>query len=296
MSQTTELGDPIGAPLPGWAPPALPPRATIEGHYVRLEPQTLSAHGDDLWDAFSAETSGADWTHRFIGPFQDRAAFDAQILADEHNPGQLYFAYVDKTSGKALGNGAFMSMAPATGSIEVGSIMFSRAMQRTRAATEAIFLHMKWAFEAGYRRFEWTCDPLNAASMGAAERFGFTFEAVFRQAYVAKGRNRDKACFSVIDRDWPDLRTAFTAWLDPANFDADGRQRQSLRALTAPFVSARTDPATSPLTNDLGQPVDRPVAAWKAPPRPTRMVLTGDYCRLEPLTMEHAAGLFAAHK
>lgn len=296
MTHTTPLGDPIGAPVEDWTPPPLPPRAPIEGRYIRLEPQTLAAHGEDLWKAFSAEPTGADWTHRFIGPFADRDAFAAQVLADEHNPAQMYFAYVDKASGKAVGNGAFMSMAPGAGSIEVGSIMFSRALQRTRAATEAIYLHMKWAFDAGYRRFEWTCDPLNRASMGAAERFGFTYEALFRQAYVAKRRNRDKACFSITDKDWPTVRSAFETWLAPDNFDETGQQKQSLRALTAPAVHAVTQPADRGLTNALGQLVDHLVDRWAPPPRPTRMTLRGRYCHLEPLTSEHALALHAAHQ
>ncbi len=173
--------------------------------------------------------------------------------------------------------------------------MFSPALQRTRAATEAIYLHIKWAFEAGYRRFEWTCDPLNVASMRAAERFGFTYEALFRQAYVAKGRNRDKAVFSITDRDWPALRTAFDTWLAPENFDAEGQQKQSLRDLTAPAVHARTTPSDRGLTNELGQPVDHPVADWTPPPRPSRVSMAGRYCRLDPLAVEHAEALYAAH-
>ncbi|MEM7319321.1 MAG: GNAT family protein [Pseudomonadota bacterium] len=292
---TTPLGDPIGAPLPEWHPCPLPPRAAIKGRHIRLEPQTLADHGDDLWAAFSAEPSGADWTHRLNGPYTSRADFDAHLRACEHSADLMYFAYVDIASGKALGNGAFMSMLPAVGAIEVGSIMFSRALQRTRAATEAIFLHMKWAFEAGYRRFEWTCDPLNAASMGAAERFGFQFETMFRQAYVAKGRNRDKAVFSIIDAEWPGIKAAFETWLDDANFGGDGLQKQSLRTLTAPLVSARAEAEDRGLRNDLGQAVDHPVENWRGCKPPTRMTIPGRYCRLEALHLDHAEGLFNAH-
>ncbi|MEM6624944.1 MAG: GNAT family protein [Pseudomonadota bacterium] len=295
MTLTNDLGQPIGAPVPGWTAPPLPPRAPLTGRYVRLEPQTAHDHLDDLWAAFSAEPTGADWTHRFIGPFADRAALQTWMLGAEQDPAAHFFAYVDTASGKALGNGSFMSMDPAAGSIEVGAIMFSRALQRTCAATEAIFLHMQWAFDAGYRRFEWTCDPLNTASMGAAERFGFSYEATFRSAYVAKGRNRDKAVFAIIDRDWPAIRTAFQTWLDPANFDADGQQRQSLRALTAPHVTARTTLMDRGLRNDLDQPVDHPVPGWTAPPPPTRMVLTGRYCQIEPLCMAHTPDLHDAY-
>ncbi len=289
------LGQPVGAPVPGWSKRPLPPRAPLEGRYVRLEPQTAHAHVDDLWEAFSAEPTGADWTHRFIGPFATKYDLRAWMLAAEHDPAAFFYAYVDRATGKAVGNGSFMTMDPAGGSIEAGAIMFSRALQRTRAATEAIFLHLEWAFDAGYRRFEWTCDPLNAASMGAAERFGFTYEATFRQAYVAKGRNRDKAFFSITDGEWPALREAYLRWLSPDNFDADGTQRQSLRSLTAPLVKATAHPVDRGLRNDLDQPVDVDVPGWTGAERPTRMVLDGRYCRVEPLSMSHAPDLHAAY-
>ena len=295
MAHTTALGDPIGAPVGDRRPCPLPPRADIEGRYVRLEPQTLARHGDDLWESFTAEPTGADWTHRFVGPFRERAAFDAWLLAEEHSQANLYFAYVDLATGKAVGNGSYMMIDRAAGSIEVGAIMFSRVLQRTRAATEAIFLHMQWAFENGYRRFEWTCDPLNVASMGAAERFGITYEALFRQAYVSKDRNRDKAIFAVTDKDWPEVKAAFETWLAPGNFDPEGQQHQSLRTLTGPAVHARTRPVDRGLRNDLDQPVDHPVPDWQPPIRPTRETLAGRYCRLEPLALEHADALFEAH-
>jgi RimJ/RimL family protein N-acetyltransferase len=273
----------------------MPPRANLDGRYVRLEPQTLAAHGDDLWEAFSAEPTGADWTYRFIGPFNDRSEFDEVLRADEHSRTNLFFAYIDLETGKALGNGSFMTIDRAAGSIEVGAIMFSRALQRTRAATEAIYLHMAWAFEHGYRRFEWTCNATNAASMGAAERFGFSFEAIFRQAHVAKGLNRDTATFSITDQDWPTIKAAFETWLAPGNFDSHGLQHQSLRTLTAPSVHARATPVDRGQRNDLDQPVDYPVPAWTPPPRPSRITIEGSYCRLEPLAVEHADALFAAH-
>jgi len=208
----------------------------------------------------------------------------------------IYFAYVDTVTGKALGNGSFMSIAPAAGVIEVGSIMFSPAMQRTRMATEAMYLHMKAAFELGYRRYEWTCDPLNAASMGAAERFGFSYEGMHRGAYVTKGRNRDKAIFAILDSQWPALRTAFEAWLSPANFDEHGVQRQSLRSLTGPLVEERAAVKVSAEVNDLDQPVDPVVAGWAVPPRPPLEAMEGRTCRVEPLDVErHAADLFAAN-
>ena len=114
-------------------------------------------------------------------------------------------------------------------SIEVGHLAFSPLLQRTPAATEAMYLMMRHAFELGYRRYEWKCNALNAPSCRAAERLGFTFEGIFRQATISKGRNRDTAWYSIIDREWPAIRAAFEDWLDPSNFDADGRQREPLQ-------------------------------------------------------------------
>ena len=293
---TTPLGDPIGVPVDNWTPCPVPAREIIEGQYVRLEPISAQRHTDDLFEAFSADADGANWTHRMNGPYPTRESLHAWLSDIEAMSDMIYFAYIDRNSGKAVGNGAFMSMAPAAGSIETGSIMFSPALQRTRAATEAIYLKIRWAFENGYRRFEWTCDPLNAASMGAAERFGFNYEATFRQAYVTKGRNRDKAIFAIIDKDWPALKVAFETWLAPANFDANGAQITSLRSLTAPLIRAKSSPKISNLSNALGQPVDVEVSNWKVPPRPPRATLQGQYCRLEPLGLHHASALHAAHR
>ncbi|MEM7212775.1 MAG: GNAT family protein [Pseudomonadota bacterium] len=296
MTHTTPLGDPIGAPVADWTPCPMPPRERIEGRHVILEPVSAARHTDDLFEAFSRDPEGANWTHRMNGPYPTRDALQEWLTEIESKPDMIYFAYVDRASGKALGNGAFMSIAPAAGSIEVGSIMFAPALQRTRAATEAMYLKMRWAFEHGYRRYEWTCDPLNAASMGAAERFGFTYEALFRQAYVTKGRNRDKAIFSIIDADWPGVRDAFETWLDDANFDGAGNQQVSLRTLTGPLVHARTSPDDRGLRNAQGQPVDHEVTGWTPPQRPERFVLAGEHCRLEPLSTDHAPALHAAHQ
>ncbi|MEM9061551.1 MAG: GNAT family protein [Pseudomonadota bacterium] len=295
MTHMTPLGDPIGAPVEDWTPCPRPPRDVMEGRLVRLEPISAARHTDDLFEAFSADTEGANWTHRMNGPFATRGSLHAWLSEIEGMEDMVYFAYVDRVSGKALGNGAYMSIAPGAGSIEVGSIMFALAMQRTALATEAMYLKMAWAFDAGYRRYEWTCDPLNAASMGAAERFGFSFEALFRQAYVTKGRNRDKAIFSIIDKDWPAVRSAFETWLDASNFDANSKQKQALRELTAPSVGARTTPLDRGLRNALGQPVDVEVPNWSPRAVPGDIALEGQYCRLERLSIEHATALHAAH-
>ena len=153
----------------------------------------------------------------------------------------LFFALVDRDTGRPGGVASLMRITPEAGSIEVGHICLAPAMQRTRAASEMIFLFADWLFREGYRRFEWKCDALNLPSRRAAQRFGFSFEGVFRQHLIVKGRNRDTAWFAMTDGDWRCLRPAWAAWLDPANFDAAGGQRRALGALTAP-CRAGSDP------------------------------------------------------
>jgi RimJ/RimL family protein N-acetyltransferase len=151
----------------------------------------------------------------------------------------LFFAIVDEETGKAVGVASYLRIDPRNGSIEVGHLRFSSLLQRNPAATEAMYLMMKRAFELGYRRYEWKCDSLNAPSRAAALRLGLSFEGVFRHAMVYKGRNRDTAWFAATDLDWPGLERAFVRWLDPDNFDAQGRQRSRLSELTAPLLAPR---------------------------------------------------------
>lgn len=211
--------------------PARPPeREPLDGAFARLEPLDVARHGADLWAAVSGHNEM--WRWMAYGPFANEAAFVGwleirAVLADP-----VYFAILDKAGGKALGCATLMEIRPANGVIEVGNIFFSPSLQKTSIATEAIFLLMRAVFETwGYRCFEWKCDNANEPSKSAALRFGFSFEGVFRQHMIIKGRNRDTAWFSIIDSEWPDLERAFRAWLAPENFDADGRQRSRLRAL-----------------------------------------------------------------
>ena len=162
-----------------------------------------------------------------------RAWLDAARLL--HDPLHYAVRMADRRLGGTL---SLMRINPAAGSVEAGWLSFAPRLQRTRESTEAVFLLMRWAFDAGYRRFEWKCDAANRASRRAAQRFGLSYEGVFRQAAVVKGRNRDTAWFAAIDGEWPALRAAFEAWLDPANFDAGGRQRRRLGDLTAPVLVA----------------------------------------------------------
>lgn len=223
------LGQPVGPALPGWRPPGRPPHATLQGRYCRIEPLSAARHGADLHAANSLDRDGRMWTYLFSGPFTSLEEFTAWLEARENSPDPLFFAVVDGATGKATGIASYLRIDTAHGVIEVGHLAFSPLLQRTRAATEAMYLMMKQAFELGYRRYEWKCDALNAASRRAAERLGFAFEGIFRQAVVYKGRSRDSAWYSVIDSEWQARETSFVAWLDPANFDPDGRQRRPLR-------------------------------------------------------------------
>jgi RimJ/RimL family protein N-acetyltransferase len=233
------FGQPIGDEIADWSPPPLPPREAIEGRYCRIEPLDAQRHGADLFDAFAADAEGRNWTYRIEGPFTDRAALDAWLAEISTKRDPLFFAYIDQATGKAVGNGAFMRIDAKVGAIEVGSIMFSPLLQRSRVATEVMYLKMKRVFELGYRRYEWKCDALNAPSRRAAQRLGFSFEGVFRQATMYRRRNRDTAWYACIDGEWPQLRQAFEAWLDPDNFNEDGQQKQRLSDLTSPILVAR---------------------------------------------------------
>lgn len=234
MSQhTNSLGQPIGFPLPDWTPPSRPPRTVMEGRTCRLEPLDIEAHAAELHAANSEDQEGRIWTYLPCGPFASLDDYRAWIAETCLGDDPLFHAIRDTASGRAVGVASYLRITPASGSIEVGHINFSPALQHTVAATEAMYLMMARVFdELGYRRYEWKCDALNAPSRTAAQRLGFRFEGIFRQATVYKQRNRDTAWFAIIDSEWPALKAAFQAWLDPANFDADGRQRRRLSELT----------------------------------------------------------------
>jgi RimJ/RimL family protein N-acetyltransferase len=225
--------------LNGWTPPPPPPRAPMVGRFCRLEPVDPARHAEALFRAFALETTGAMWTYLFYGPFP--TASDLRAWMEENCLGgdPLFFTVVDASSDEPIGLTSYLRITPPHGVIEVGHLVYSPRLQRTRAATEAMFLMMERVFALGYRRYEWKCDALNAPSRAAAQRLGFSFEGIFRQAITYKGRNRDTAWYSIIDREWPELRAAFQRWLELANFDAQGRQRTSLSALTAPLLKQR---------------------------------------------------------
>ena len=228
---------PVGPLVEGWSERARPTRATIAGVYGRLEPLDATKHGDDLWAAVAGHDSV--WTYLGYGPFSGHDAFLAWLRGREELADPLSYAVVDAASGKALGVLTLMEIRPAAGVVEIGHIFFAPVLQKTRAATEAVYLAMRHAFDdLGYRRFEWKCDALNAPSRAAAIRFGFTYEGIFRQHMVIKGRNRDTAWYSIVDGEWPVVKAGFAAWLAPTNFDAEGRQKAGLADLRPKAVHA----------------------------------------------------------
>lgn len=234
-----ELGEPIGSAVPDWRPAEPPSRQPMVGRSCRLQVLDPERHASDLHAANMTDGEGRIWTYLGYGPFETLDAY--RKWADEvtKSDDPLFHAIIDLDGGKAVGVASYLRIDPSNGSIEVGHINYSPLLQRTRAATEAMYLMMERVFESGYRRYEWKCDALNARSRAAAQRLGFSYEGVFRQAMIYKGRNRDTAWYAAIDKEWPELKSAFRRWLDPSNFDPDGRQRQSLSALTGPILKAR---------------------------------------------------------
>lgn len=228
---------PIGPLVPDWTPPPAPDNIDLQGQYARVV-KLAPEHAADLFTSFQ----GNDWVfdYLFEDPFPDVAAYAEWIsmVAARTDP---YFVAILDSEGVAIGAASFMRITPVHGVIEVGNINITPRGQRTTAMTEAMFLMMRWAFENGYRRYEWKCNALNAPSRKAAQRFGFSFEGVFRRHMIVKGRNRDTAWFAMVEDDWPGLNAAYENWLSTDNFDADGRQKQSLKDLTAPHL-ASTDP------------------------------------------------------
>ncbi|WP_273498110.1 GNAT family N-acetyltransferase [Lentibacter algarum] len=223
-----ELGQPIGWPVATDLPRPRPEKVRLEGRFCSLVPLDVEAHGGQLWEAFSADTTGTNWTYLPVAPIETEADFGVFLRAAEASEDPLYFTVLN-AEGRAVGHATYLRIDPANGVIEVGYIHFSPLMQRTPMSTEAMYLMMAYVFETlGYRRYEWKCDALNAPSLATAKRLGFTFEGVFRQAVVYKGRNRDTAWLSVLDSEWPALKARFERWLDVENFDSKGRQRTRL--------------------------------------------------------------------
>lgn len=217
------LGQPVGPEVPGWAGAKPPSGKVLEGDHVVLAPLEMS-DAPALFEAYAEDETGADCTYLFTGPYENTSQLQQVITGYITGP-DLFYCIRDAQSGRALGQASFLRIAPDAGAIEVGNILYSRSLQGTAGGTEAMALMMGHAFDdLGYRRYEWKCNALNAPSRHAAERLGFTFEGIHRQAVVAKGRNRDTAWYSILDSEWPAQKERFARWLLPGNFSADGAQ------------------------------------------------------------------------
>lgn len=229
-----------------WAPPPRPQNLLLRGNHVQLEPLDAERHAIGLHQAYAEAETDEDWRWLPYGPFATAADYAEWIRNFAVSSDPYFLAIRDCHDDTLLGVASYLRVNPEAGSIEVGHIHFSPLLQRRPAATETMYLMMRWAFQAGYRRYEWKCNALNRRSRQAAQRLGFSYEGIFRQATLSRGRNRDTAWFAMIDKEWPMLEQAFTTWLDDANFDADGRQRVALSSLTAP-VRVMDDPGLTPL-------------------------------------------------
>ena len=220
-------------PLPDWQPARLPTATCLSGRYIRLQPLDPAQQGDALWQALQGP--GADprlWDYLPYGPFANRASFDRWLAdcATSHDP--RFFVVIEQASERAVGLLSLLNSLPGDGCSEIGHVVFGAPLQRTPGASEAVYLLARWAFEQlGYRRLEWKCNAANTRSRRAAERFGFSYEGLFRQHRVVKGHNRDTAWFSLLDHEWPACRSAFERWLAADNFTEQGQQRQRLQDL-----------------------------------------------------------------
>ena len=221
---TPQVGPPVDS-----SPAKLPQRITIEGRFVTLVPLQAAQHASALWEATRGPEDEGLWRYLFDGPYPEFAAFEAALQKKASTNDPLFFTILDAGSGQPLGYASLMRIEPAHRVIEVGSILYTPALQRTAGATEAMYLLARHIFEdLGYRRYEWKCDAFNAPSRRAALRFGYQFEGIFRQHMIVKKRNRDTAWFSMLDTEWPARKAEFESWLAPENFDSAGKQRMSL--------------------------------------------------------------------
>ena len=233
---SNEFGQPVGVEVHGWEPVAFPEGHRLTGRFGAVEKLDADRHGDQLFEAVQMAPDDSDWTYLAYGPFHDKGEWLRWLGTMQSGDDPFFYTILD-TAGKALGLASLMRINPAHGVIEIGHIHLLTPLQRTPLATEALSLLMRYVFELGYRRLEWKCDSCNARSQASARRLGFTYEGLFRQAVVVRGRNRDTAWFSLLDSEWPAVLAAHEQWLSAENFDAEGRQRRSLRELTATATS-----------------------------------------------------------
>jgi RimJ/RimL family protein N-acetyltransferase len=228
MTAVNEFGQPIGEALE-WSARPLPTANEIAGEYCRLELLNLDAHADDLFAAHTSVRSEENWTYIPVGPFETKESFVEWVATATSQVDPRHYAVIDNASNKAVGSLSLMRHDSANGVIEVGYVLFSPLLQRTRTSTEAQYLLMKYVFDdLGYRRYEWKCDSLNEPSQITAKRLGFTFEGIFRNHLVYKGRKRDTAWYSITAAEWPAIKLKFASWLNPNNFDGEGNQKTRL--------------------------------------------------------------------
>ena len=216
--------------------PPHPAGISIEGKLVSLRPLVASNYSEELFLSNSLDKDGINWAYLPYGPFKTELEYHKWIESFEKNDDPVFFAIISKKLNKAIGIASYLRINPADGLIEVGHINYSPLLQRTTEATEAMFLMMKWAFDNGYRRYEWKCNALNLRSRNSAQRLGFSYEGVFRQMAIVKGQNRDTAWFAIIDKEWEKVEDCFNQFLSDGNFDKDGRPMISLSNLTKPLL------------------------------------------------------------
>ena len=225
---TNEFGQPIGPALPGWTPRPLPPRTPLAGRFCRVEPLDPRDHARGLYETIAEPADDGRWTYLPYGPFTGYDSYRRWLDEAALREDPMFYA-IRSAGDRPTGLAAYLRIDPSNGVVEVGHLMFSAALQRTVAATEAMYLMMRRAFdELGYRRYEWKCDHLHERSRRAAVRLGFTYEGLFRHAIVYNRRSRDTSWYSITDREWPARKAAFDAWLAADNIDESGRQRRRL--------------------------------------------------------------------
>lgn len=222
----------IGKDVHNWKEVPCPEKKVMQGKSCRIEPLSINTHAKDLYNACCLDSDLDIWTYLPYGPFESLESYvkwlEAMCLGDE----PLFYAIVDQKTDKAIGLASYLRIDPKNGSVEVGHVCFSKELSRTYSATEAMYLMMKHVFELGYRRYEWKCNALNIPSRNAAKRLGFSYEGIFRQAAVIKGKNRDTAWYAAIDSEWTEIRKALETWLDDTNFNTEGQQNRRLSDLT----------------------------------------------------------------
>ncbi|MBG90863.1 MAG: GNAT family N-acetyltransferase [Actinobacteria bacterium] len=222
------LGLVLGEPVDHWEGCSFPPFTVMTGKWVVLMPVKNTDFASQLFDAYQLDGDGKVWDYLPYGPFDSVAKYRSWMIENCLGTDPQFYAIIDRKTNKALGIASYLRISPENGSIEVGHLAYSPMLQRTRLSTEVMYLMMNRVFELGYRRYEWKCNSLNIKSRQAAERIGMTFEGVFRQMMVVKGRNRDTAWYSIIDKEWPKIRQGFLDWMEDENFNNDNIQKSRL--------------------------------------------------------------------